>query len=54
MLLTQQELIFGLLLFSTVAVMAYALSGLVFSKDPVVKRLRSAEVLDQPIAAPHR
>jgi tight adherence protein C len=53
MLLTQQELIFGLLLFTTVAVMAYALSGFVFSKDPVVKRLRSAEALE-PTAAPMR
>jgi tight adherence protein C len=48
MLLTQQELMFGALLFATVSVLAYALSGLVFSRDPVVKRLRSAEVLEGP------
>ena len=36
-----QEMLFGLCLFATVAVLAYALSGLVFRKDPVSKRLRA-------------
>ena len=36
-----QELLFGLLLFGTVAILAFALSGLVFQKDPVARRLRN-------------
>jgi len=35
-----QEFLFGCFLFATVAVLAYAISGVVFHKDPVAKRLR--------------
>jgi tight adherence protein C len=35
-----QEMIFGAGLFATVAILAYAISGMVFHKDPVAKRLR--------------
>ena len=38
-----QELLFGLLLFGTVAILAFALSGLVFQKDPVARRLRGGD-----------
>jgi tight adherence protein C len=48
MLLTQQELIFGVLLFATVALLAYALSGMVFSRDPLAKRLRASELPEGP------
>src|SRR5688572_214925 len=55
MLLTQQELIFGILLFATAAVLAYSLSGLVFSKDAVSRRLRSTEPSDpQHVVTPRR
>ena len=36
-----QEFLFGCFLFATVAVLAYAISGVVFRKDPVSKRLRA-------------
>src|SRR6188474_563437 len=36
-----QEFMFGALLFGTVAILAFALSGLVFQKDPVARRLRN-------------
>ena len=41
-----QEMIFGACLFATVAVLAYALSGLVFRKDAVAKRLHAQHDLD--------
>ncbi|MEA2708947.1 MAG: tight adherence protein [Phycisphaerales bacterium] len=41
-----QEMIFGFCLFTTVAVLAYAMSGAVFRKDPVAKRLRAQHDAD--------
>src|SRR5918993_3369398 len=35
-----QEFLFGCFLFATVALLAYSLSGVVFRKDPVSRRLR--------------
>ena len=55
-----QEFIFGVCLFATVTVLAFALSGLVFRKDRVTARLRRSlpieqEVLDaEPLDIPHR
>src|SRR5688572_29060343 len=55
MLLTQQELIFGILLFATAAILAYALAGLVFSRDPLARRLRGTEPSNpQHVVAPRR
>lgn len=36
------EMIFGVLLFATVVSLAYALSGMVFTQDPLARRLRGA------------
>src|SRR5437870_62944 len=44
-----QELLFAGLLFATVAVMAYALSGAVFVRDSIAQRLRNG-----PDVAPER
>jgi tight adherence protein C len=41
-----QEMIFGACLFATVAVLAYAVSGIVFRKDPVARRLRAQHDAD--------
>ena len=43
-----QELIFGGLLFATVSVLAYGLSGMVFRKDPLADRLRGGPRIDEP------
>src|SRR5688500_12588572 len=41
-----QEFLFGCFLFATVAVLAYSISGVVFRKDPVAKRLRQQHDAD--------
>jgi tight adherence protein C len=51
---TQQELIFAGLLFATVAVLSWAVAGLVFRRDPLAKRLRAAEIHDQEHPSAHR
>src|SRR6266571_4924285 len=39
-MLTHQEMLFGGLLFVTVSALAYALSGIVFTSDPLTRRIR--------------
>ena len=41
-----QEFLFGCFLFATVAVLAYSISGIVFRKDPVSRRLRQQHDAD--------
>src|SRR5829696_4356208 len=49
--ITNQELLFGALLFGTVAIFSYALSGMVFKRDPLARRLHG-DPNDIPQSAP--
>ena len=53
---THQELLFGIGLFATVGVLAYALSGMVFTQDQLTRRLRgtSAQKREREETARHQ